>query len=696
MRLPSRAPEERLPDRAGRVGSPLDMASVHPSDLPAARPARGPLALGALLIFATLIAYAPALSAGFIWNDNDYVTAPALRSWAGLGRIWFEVGATEQYYPVLHGFFWLQHALWGDAASGYHLTNILLHGANAGLLVAVLLRLRIGGAWLAGFIFALHPVCVESVAWVAEQKNTLSTLLYLLAALAYLRFDTTRRSPAYAFATALFVIALLSKSVTATLPAALLVVFWWQRGRLEWRRDVIPLLPWFVLGAAFGLFSGWVEKNYVGAEGADFALSGAQRALIAGRALWFYLGKLVWPANLMFIYPRWSIEPGTMWQWLFPVAALGLIGALWWGRRIRGPLAAALFFGGSLFPVLGFFNVYAFVFSFVTDHWQYLPAIGLIVLAAAGLEAVLASAPPAVQRAIPLLLLAGLGVVSFQQSRMYRDIETFYRTILARNPECWMAHNNLGVLLDARGETDAAIVHCAEAVRLKPTFVEALNTLGTLRAKQPGGAPAAIALFEEALRLNPNFAEAHNNLAAQLAKIPDRLPDALAHYERALHSRRNPGEVHYNLALELSRLPHRLEDAVTHFEAALRINPRHAEAHSDLAAVLARLGHGADAIAHYEEALRLKPAYAIAHNNLANELAKQPVRMPDALRHYEEALRLAPNFAAAHYNYANKLAQLPGREEDAARHYSAALELEPNFTAARAALETLRSRAGRE
>src|SRR5580700_9103327 len=312
---------------------------------------------------ATLAAYWPALQGGFVWDDNAHVTSAALRSLHGLWRIWFDLGATQQYYPLLHSAFWLEHRLWGDAVLGYHLANLAQHAVAACLVVLIVRRLALPGAWLAGLVFALHPVCVESVAWISEQKSTLSAVFYLSSAFIYLGFDRTRRRSSYLWAFGLFLCALLTKSVTATLPAALLVVFWWKRGRLDLRRDVRPLLPWFAIAAAAGLFTAWVERTYIGAKGTDFALTWTQRFLLAGRVIWFYAGKVVWPANLIFTYPRWKIDAGVWWQWLFPAGALaaGVCLALL-ARRHRGPLAGFLFFAGTLFPVLGFLNVYPSIF----------------------------------------------------------------------------------------------------------------------------------------------------------------------------------------------------------------------------------------------------------------------------------------------------------------------------------------------
>lgn len=366
---------------------------------------------------ATLIAYWPALQGGFVWDDNAHVTTAAMRSFHGLWRIWFSLGATQQYYPLLHSAFWLEHRLWGDAVLGYHLVNLAQHASAACLVILIVRRLALPGAWLAGLVFALHPVCVESVAWISEQKSTLSAVFYLSSALIYLGFDRTRRRSHYLWATALFVCALLTKTVTATLPAALLVVFWWKRGRLDLRRDVCPLLPWFAMGAVAGLFTAWVERTSIGARGADFAIAPLQRLLIAGRVPWFYAAKLFWPVNLMFTYPRWNIDPAAWWQWLFPI---GLLAAFILAAKRRAALAALLFFVGTLFPVLGFLNVYPFRFSWVADHFQYLACLGIIVP--------LVGQAGSLRRAGSPLLLLTLAILTFRQAAMYADAETLYRT----------------------------------------------------------------------------------------------------------------------------------------------------------------------------------------------------------------------------------------------------------------------------
>src|SRR5688572_11965635 len=472
----------------------------------------------ALLVLVTLVVYLPALRGGFIWNDSDYVTHPSLQSWAGLARIWIEVGATEQYYPLLHSSFWVQHRLWGDSPLGYHLFNVLLHAGNAVLLAIVLRRLAIPGAWLAGFLFALHPVAVESAAWIAEQKNTLSLLFYLLATIAYLKFDDTRRPRDYLLASLLFVAALLSKSLTATLVGALLVIAWWRRGRIEWRRDVVPLLPWFVLGAAAGLFSGWFERAMLNAQGGDFDLTLLQRVLLAPRVVWFYLGKLAWPGELIFIYPRWKIQPDVWWWYAFAVALIALLLVAWRMRKqTRAPLAALLFFIGSLFPVSGFFNVYGFLFSYVADHWQYLPSIGVFALGAAALTTIMdrAALSSSVRAALVLPLLTLLGILSWRQAGLYRDILTFYQKTIAANPECWMAHTNLGIIYAESGRFADAIRHYEAALAIKPNRFEAHNNLGLMYVNAARWQDA-LNHFERAVQLNPRSHVSYNSIGTIL------------------------------------------------------------------------------------------------------------------------------------------------------------------------------------
>lgn len=562
--------------------------------------------LGLALGLATVFAYGPALRAGFIWNDPDYVTRPALRSLEGLWRIWTEVGATEQYYPLLHSFFWLQHQLWGDAPAGYHLANVLLHWGSACLFALLLRRLAVPGAWLAGAVFALHPVTVESVAWVAEQKNTLSLFFFLAAALLYLRYETARSAGRYAAASLMYGCALLSKSLTATLPAALLVLAWWRTGRLDWRRDARPLVPWFAVGAAVGLFTAWVERAHVGAEGGAFELGFAQRVLVAGRAVWFYLGTLAWPADLIFIYPSWKPDPAVWWQWLFPAAVVAALAGFWvWRGRSRAPLAAALLFGGTLFPVLGFFNLYGFAYSYVADHWQYLPCLAPIALTTAGAARLSAGWHSAARIGAALVLLGTLATLTWRQSRLYHDLETLYRGTLARNPACWMAHNNLGSLLLESGRTQEAIEHYRRTLELRPDTGKVHNNLGTALLRE-GRKEEAFGYFEEAVRREPRSAVARDNLAG-LLRERGRLEEALAQHAEACRLDPHWGTARNNLGATL-RAAGRHAEALRAFEEALRLDPELAEAHLNAALSHSMAGREEEARRHYREARRLRPS----------------------------------------------------------------------------------------
>jgi tetratricopeptide (TPR) repeat protein len=578
-----------------------------------------------LIVCCTLLAYLPALNGGLLWDDAAHITRPELRSLHGLWRIWSDLGATQQYYPLLHSAFWIEYKLWGDALLGYHLANLLLHAAAALLVMLIMRRLGLPGAWLAALIFALHPVCVESVAWIAEQKNTLSTVFYLSAALLYLHFDRTRRGSHYFLALALFVLALLSKTVTDTLPAALLVVFWWQRGRLGWKRDVSPLLPWFGLGAAAGLFTAWVERKFVLAEGPDFALTLVERFLVAGRAVWFYLGKLVWPANLMFFYPRWRVDSAEWWQYLFPLAVLAaLAGSCLLARKRRGPLAGALIFVGTLFPALGFFNVYPFIYSYVADHFQYSASLGIIVPVASGLASAARTGARRWAAAAACVALAALGAVTWRQCGMYQDIETLFQETLERNPTCWIAHYNLGVLIAGiPGRKEEAIQHYREAARLKPDYARAHYNLALALSQASDGLPEAIAEYRAALRANPNAAEAHNNLGLALSKFPDRLPEAIEEYRAALRIDPESAEAHNNLGIALLNTPGRVSEAIPHFQAALRIKPDSAEVHNNLGGALSlEPGRLQEAIEEYKMALSIQSDYPDARYNLEVALSK--------------------------------------------------------------------------
>lgn len=535
-----------------------------------------------------MLAYLPAWNGTPIWDDDAHLTKPELRSLEGLGRIWTQPGATQQYYPLVHTLFWVEHQLWGDWPAGYHLLNILLHCASALLLVRILRWLEIPGAWLAAAIFLLHPIQTESVAWISELKNMLSGVFYFGAILVYLKFDRSRNLASYAAALALFLLGLMSKTVIATLPAAILIIFWWKRGKLSWRRDLLPLIPFFLLGTAAGLFTAWVERSLIGAEGSDFNYSITERVLIAGRVFWFYLGKLIWPFELIFVYPRWEVSAVVWWQYLYPAAALLLLAVLaWLSRRWRAPLAALLFYILTLFPVLGFLNVYTFRYSLVADHFQYLANLGIIVPVAAGISLLLQRTQHwrrPIGYTVCLVFLALLSVLTWSQSAMYRDIETLWRTTIERNPKAWMAHNNLGSALLQKGQVDDAIVHFRKSVEIKADHADAQANLASALL-QKGELDEAVAQYYKALDIKPDNALVHYDLANALI-LKGQVDQAIAHYEKALEIKPDYAEVCNNLGIVLFQKGE-VDQAITYYQKALEINPQYVEARANLAWALA-------------------------------------------------------------------------------------------------------------
>jgi tetratricopeptide (TPR) repeat protein len=623
--------QTKAPRASKQAGTPDNTSRRAADSTPSSTFSSRDWIIAAALVITVFLVYQPVWHGGPLWDDNNHMTRADLRTWHGLGRIWFESRATLQYYPFVHSVFWIEHRIFGDDTLGYHLVNILLHAASALMVAALLRRLAVPGAWLAAAVFALHPLQVETVAWITELKNTLSTVLYLAAALVYLRFDRTRKLRWYATALGLFVLALLTKTVTGTLPGALLVIFWWQRGRLSWKSDVLPLIPWFILGAALGLTTALWELQVNKCVGPAFQFTWVDRLLIATRAAWFYLGKLFWPVNLTFIYPRWQIDSGAAWQYVFPLAAAGLLASAWAVRQFaRAPLAALLFFGGTLVPVLGFFNLYTFLYSFVADHYQYVACLGIITLVSACVVLLLARVNGWGRLAGQVgcvALLGVLAVLSWRQCWMYTEMEALWRTTIQRNPSCWLAEHNLGVTLAHRGEVDEAIPYYRRALELKPDYDIGHSNLGLALAAR-GDLDGAMAEYRRALDINPQYEQAHNYLGLALAKR-GRLVEAIEHYRNAIEIKPGYAEARDNLGRALDDL-----------QKAVAIAPDNAVAHFQLANVLAELGHKSDAIEHFEKALAVKPDFLEAHYNLGLILAGQK-KFEQALEHYQAALQLA-------------------------------------------------------
>jgi tetratricopeptide (TPR) repeat protein len=667
-RRPSAARPAATPIRAGAPGGARTGRRAHP------------LLAALALVALTLVAYRGALDGDFLWDDDDYVTENAtLDDVAGLVRMWVVPGATPQYYPLTFTTLWVEHRVFGDAPFGYHVTNVLLHAANAVLAWLVLRRLRVPGAWVAAAIFALHPVHVESVAWITERKNVLSGVFSLGALLVALGAVGAHGDPMRpgrgrrAAVLALFVAALLAKTVACTLPVVLLLLVWWRRGRVT-RDDVVATVPLCAVGAALALVTIWMEHTHVGARGALFDVSPLQRVLIAGRALWFYAATLAWPHPLSFVYPRWDVDPAVWWQWLFPLAAGALVVGLWTARnRIgRWPLAAALGFAVTLAPALGFVDVYPMRYTFVADHYQYLASLFLIApLAALAARAAERTPVPAAALAAPLLLL--LAFLTSERTAVFANQETLWRDVIARDPRGSMALVNLGMWLHRHERSAEAATALEEAVRRDPDDAEIHGDLGIVLVAL-GRADDARAHLERAAALAPESASAQNNLANVLAAA-GRFDEAVAHYEEAVRIDPRYADALNNLANVLVRQG-KAEQAIARYDAALAADPGYATAHANLSTVLASAGRADDAIEHLRTAVRLDPAMADAQRALAARLAARG-EWDEAVAHLEAAARLRPGEVEAQYQLGAALMGA-GRTDDAIAAYSRAHVLRPD------------------
>jgi tetratricopeptide (TPR) repeat protein len=609
--------------------------------------------LAALLILAAgLWVYWPALHGGWVWDDVEEVTQNAvLRDPAGLARIW-TAPAGADYFPLKTTVQWVEWRCWGDAPAGYHAVSIALHLLSALLFWRLLRQLGLRFAWVGGLLFAVHPLAVESVAWAAELKNTLSLALLLPAMILYLEFDQkgsgreclnpapgfqhSRPDPFYWTSLLFFVLALLSKTSVAMFPAVILLHAWWRRDRID-RRDLRASAPFFAASLGLGLVT-WSFQSQRALASWTIPWGGpASRVAVAGLNLAFYLWKSLWPAGLLPVYPQWRVAPPALVQYL-PWAGLALLVGWLWSRRAtwgRGVLFGLGFFVLNLLPVLGFVPMAYLHLAWAADHLAYLPLLGLVGLAVAGLGRC------AFRPGMWALVAAAAAALAWQSRRqvpVFHDEATLWTRTLEGNPSAWLAHNNLGNLLVARGDADAGIRHFAAALRLYPDYAEAQYDWGLALALE-GRLPEAVPHYEAALRLEPESAAIQTKLGNALLNL-GRPAEAAIHYREAL--RRTPGnaEAEGNLGVALAQLG-ALPEAIGHEEAALRLDPGYLPGRVNLGNALARAGRPGEAILQYEAALRLGATGADLHFNLATALLAAG-RRAEAIEQYEAELRLRP------------------------------------------------------
>jgi tetratricopeptide (TPR) repeat protein len=617
-----------------------------------------------LVVLVAFAVYWPALSGDFLWDDDVLLTANAqVQASDGLYRLWLTNEAVD-YWPVTGSSFWLEWRLWGLSSTGYHVTNVLLHATSCLVLWALLRRLSIPGAELAALLFAVHPMNVESVAWIAQRKNTLSMVFFLLSILAYVagegygsrepsRWRAMTAARWYVLSLVAFVLAMLSKGSVAILPAALLLLLWWRHQAVS-RRDLVRLMPFGAISVGLTLVNISMQTHRSASAIRDAGL--LDRLLGAGAVVWFYLYKSLLPLNLTFIYPQWTIRWSEPVWWLPFAAAAGATVLLIWKRHlrpIRAVLLAWLLFGVALAPVMGLVDVYFMRYSLVADHYAYIALLAVV-------SAVAALSNALVTRVVGALLVVVLGAAAWQQAHEYTDSGTLYAATLRKNPSCWLCETNLAVPLVARGtpaDLQQAVAHLTAAVRMNPNQPEMHSGLGVVLQKS-GRFAEAIAEYERAIALNPRFGEARANLAVAREAWANELSAA-----------------------------GRYKEAIVQFEQLVKEAPNGvtADTRDAMAEVWRRLGDPQRALLEYREVVRLAPSSADAHNNLGSALLdlNQPA---DAAREFREALRLSPASANAHRNPGVAL-ESQRQFDDAAEHFREALRLQPSFEDARAHLE---------
>ncbi len=650
------------------------------------------LLLALALVVVTFVVYLPALRGGFVFDDDSLIVHNRLiHAIDGLYRFWFTAQAPD-YYPLTWSLWWAEWRLWGDNATGYHVVNVLLHAVNAVLVWTVLRRLKIPGAWVAALVFAVHPVNVATVAWISEQKNTLSMLFYLLAILLYLKFDEDARWRWYGLSLASFLLALLSKTAVVMLPVVLLGCLWWRRDRIR-GQDLLRIMPFLVLSFVLGLVTVWFQHNRA-LGGHTIRTDGfLVRLVSAGWAPWFYLCKDLCPFDLNVIYPKWLIDTSYWVSYVPGILVLACLTLFWWKRDAGGRslLFAFGYFVVTLFPVLGFIDQGFYGVSLVADHWQYYSIIGIIALVT-GMGATICErwgrqgqCGGMVAATVVVIILA---TATWVRSGVYADSRTLWQDSLMKNPNAWMAHNNLGFLLASDGNLSGAKIHYEQALRLNADYAAAHNNLGTALLRT-GKVPDAIEHLKRAVDIEPDWAAAHNNLGGAFLQAGET-QDAIEQFEQAVRIDPDYADAHYNLGNALWKAG-RKPEAIEHYERATILEPNFAQAHNNLG-VLLQADQLAEAVVHLKRALEINPKYAEAHFNLGKALV-QSGKDEEAVAQYQEALRLEPDYADAHYDVAVLLAR-EGKIGEARLHLQKGLELEPNSDRFRRAMEELQRQGG--
>ena len=627
--------------------------------------ARNRYITGLLLFLLTFATFLPALDNDFVgYDDPEYVTAnPHVQQGLTWGTLRWAFSSTE--VAAWHPLAWLSHALdcqlFGLQPWGHHLTAIVLHSLNAVLCFLVCLRLTgaAGRSWVVAAIFALHPLRVESVAWVSERKDVLSMSFFLLTLLSYSAYartfegkpgkrdNSTRSRWLLGLSLVMFILGLLSKPMLVTVPLVLLLLDFWPLRRFQSRsllRLVTEKVPFGVAAVAVSVITILAQPR--GTAGASAA---AWVARLENVSINYcrYLGKFFWPTKLAPFYP-----PHDHWAtsvWISAVLFLLLITAVVIRARASRPylLCGWLWFLGTLLPVIGLIQIGD---QSIADRYSYLPGIGLalaLIWAISKFEVGWSLHTIALGTVSATLLVMCVGLTRVQLAN-WRNSEALFRHTLAVTHGNYLAHNNLGVVLGQQGRWSEAINQYELALEIKPNYVEALVNLGAAQDQQ-GQLDKALQKYQAALRERPDFAAAHNGLGLVYQK-QGRFEEAAQQFRAALSSKPDYADAHFNLALELE-LRGELDQAASEFHRTLQLQPNSADAHSNLGVVLEKQGRLDDAIQQYVAALRLQPTFARAHYNLGVALAKKGM-ITEAIAAFQTALQLKPDYPAAETNLA--------------------------------------------
>jgi tetratricopeptide (TPR) repeat protein len=648
-----------------------------------------------ILILLVIQVYLPVWWAGFIWDDGKLSTAnPCIVGPLGLKEIWTTKAA--DICPLTITTFWVEYALWGLPPLGYHLANVFQHAASAVVLWRVLLSLRVPGAWLGAALWAVHPVEVESVAWVSEMKNTESGLFFLLSILFFVRWLKAREIDGrksggwnYALTLLFAALAMASKSSTVILPVVLCLCAWWTEGRWHWR-NLVKVGPIFLMSAAATIPSIWTQNLQIANDSTPLH-SWPERLVTAGDVVCFYLGKLIWPHPLITIYPRWQIDAGQWISYLPLLAVISVLFILWLKRESwsRPWFFAFAYFLVALFPVLGLASLSFSGLSFVADHFQYLASMGPLALAGAGMARFsdfVIPEKPWLQSSLCAGLLLILGMTSWQRTWVYENEETLWTDTLAQNPNCCLGYVYLGLALVDKGHVDEGMTQYQKALEINPNYDAAYVSLG-LALLQKGQVDEAVAQFQRALEINPDYAEAHLKLGDVLLQR-NQTDEAIAEYQKTLEIDPTSVLVHDSLGLAFLQ-KQQVDAAIEQFQQALEINPNSAKARDNLGAALFNKGQVDAAIEQFQKGLKIDPTSAKAHNNLGLALG-QKGQADEAMDQFQKALAINPNYAEAHNNLGIAFAKKRQLDEALAQ-FQEALRLRPDDNAAQIDLAKIKA-----